>query len=81
MMFLVGVIFFCLLCRRVFKSWMLAVMGSLFLVLQPRIFAHSFYNSIDNFRNPFYPATYQFENEVFSLAYGREKYLVMYRLR
>jgi hypothetical protein len=45
--FFTGVVFFYFLCKRVFKSWKIALTGCLFLVLSPRIFADSFYNSKD----------------------------------
>lgn len=45
--FFIGVVFFYFLCKRVFKSWKIALTGCLFLVLSPRIFADSFYNSKD----------------------------------
>jgi hypothetical protein len=45
--FFIGVLFFYFLCRRVFKSWKIALIGCVFLVLSPRIFADSFYNSKD----------------------------------
>jgi hypothetical protein len=45
--FFTGVLFFYFLCKRVFKSWKVALTGCIFLVLSPRIFADSFYNSKD----------------------------------
>lgn len=45
--FYIGVIFFYFLCKRSFKNWKLALIGCIFLVLSPRIFADSFYNSKD----------------------------------
>lgn len=45
--FFISVIFFYFLCIRCFKSWKLALIGCIFLVLSPRIFADSFYNSKD----------------------------------
>jgi hypothetical protein len=45
--FFTGVIFFYFLCKRVFKSWKIALTGCIFLILSPRIFADSFYNSKD----------------------------------
>lgn len=42
-----GVFFFYLLCNHIFSNWKLCITGCLFLVLSPRIFAHSFYNSKD----------------------------------
>jgi len=46
-LFFVGVLFFYFLCKDRFKSWKLGLLGSLFLILSPRIFAHSFYNPKD----------------------------------
>ena len=48
LLFFMGVWFFYLLCKRRFQSWKMGLLGSLFLVLSPRIFAHSFYNSKDS---------------------------------
>jgi hypothetical protein len=45
--FFISVIFFYYLCKRCFKSWKLSLIGCIFLVLSPRIFADSFYNSKD----------------------------------
>ncbi len=45
--FYIGVIFFYLLCKYRFHSWKIGLLGCLFLILSPRIFAHSFYNSKD----------------------------------
>ncbi len=47
--FYLGVIFFYLLNRYYFNSWKIGLLGSLFLIVSPRIFAHSFYNSRDLF--------------------------------
>ncbi len=47
LLFYTGVFFFYLLCRDRFRSWKIGLLGSLFLILSPRIFAHSFYNSKD----------------------------------
>ena len=47
LMFYIGVYFFYLLCKNHFDSWKIGLLGSLFLILSPRIFAHSFYNSKD----------------------------------
>ncbi len=46
-LFYTSVIFFYFLCRNIFKSWKLGLLGSVFLVLSPRIFADSFYNPKD----------------------------------
>ena len=45
--FYVGVLFFYLLCTRRFNDWRLGLLGCLFLIVTPRIFAHSFYNHKD----------------------------------
>ncbi|MBD3296898.1 MAG: hypothetical protein GF392_05970 [Candidatus Omnitrophica bacterium] len=47
MMFFFGLIFFFLLIRRIFSNPVMPLLGSVFLFLSPRIFAHSFYNSKD----------------------------------
>ena len=47
LLFYTGVLFFYLLCKYKFNSWKIGLLGSLFLILSPRIFAHSFYNSKD----------------------------------
>ena len=47
LLFYAAVFFFYRLCQFHFKSWKVAILGSLFLILHPRIFAHSFYNSVD----------------------------------
>lgn len=44
---LTGLIFFFLLAKKRFNDPYLALVGVLFLLLSPRIFAHSFYNSKD----------------------------------
>ena len=47
LIFFISLIFFFLLLRDRFKSFSLAILGVLFLILSPRIFAQSFYNSKD----------------------------------
>jgi hypothetical protein len=47
LVFYLGVIFFYLLCKRHFNDRGIALLGCLLLVLHPRIFANSFYDSID----------------------------------
>ena len=42
-----GAFFFYLLCRRVFSSVALGLLGALLYMLHPRIFAHGFHNSMD----------------------------------
>lgn len=45
-LFYAGAFFFYLLCKDRF-GWKMGLLGSLFLILSPRVFAHSFYNSKD----------------------------------
>jgi hypothetical protein len=47
LLFFLGVIFFYHLIQDRFKNWKISLLGCLFLILSPRIFAHSFYNSKD----------------------------------
>lgn len=47
LIYCLGVGFFFLLGRKIFASWELGLLGSLMLVLSPRIFAHAFYNPKD----------------------------------
>jgi len=47
LLFWTSVIFFYLTIKSVFKDKWLGILGCLFLILSPRIFAHSFYNSKD----------------------------------
>jgi hypothetical protein len=47
LLFYIGVIFFYHLCKRNFGSRVMGLLGASFLVLSPRIFAQSFYNSSD----------------------------------
>lgn len=47
LLFYISVIFFYFLCKLHFKEKKLALLGCLLLVLHPRIFAHSFYDSVD----------------------------------
>jgi hypothetical protein len=47
LLFFISVIFFYLLCQLHFNSWKWSLLGCLILVLHPRIFANSFYNSVD----------------------------------
>jgi hypothetical protein len=47
LLFYLSVCFFYLLCKLHFKSWRPALLASAFLVLSPRIFADSFYNTVD----------------------------------
>lgn len=47
LLFYLSVIFFYLLCKRSFQSWKIGLVGALFLILSPRIFADAFYNSKD----------------------------------
>lgn len=45
--FFSSVIIFYFLCKKIFSNWKYGLTGCLFLVLSPRIFAESFYNSKD----------------------------------
>lgn len=47
LLFYASIFFFYKLCKHKFKNWKIGLLGSLFLILSPRIFAHSFYNSKD----------------------------------
>ena len=47
LIFFISLFFFFLLLKNRFKSFNLAILGVLFLILSPRIFAQSFYNSKD----------------------------------
>lgn len=47
LLFYTSVIFFYLLCKTWLRSWKLGLLGSLFLIISPRIFADSFSNSKD----------------------------------
>ncbi len=47
LLFYAGMWFFYLLCKRRFRSRKVALLGCVFLLISPRIFAHSFYNSKD----------------------------------
>ncbi|MCL5072518.1 MAG: hypothetical protein M1308_16740 [Actinobacteria bacterium] len=42
-----GVVVFYFLCKKRFRSWKAGLLGSIFLILSPRIFSESFYNSKD----------------------------------
>ena len=45
--FVFSVFIFFLIGKKVFKDWKIGLLGSLFLIISPRIFAHSFYNPKD----------------------------------
>jgi len=47
LLFCAGVFFFYLLCKRLFGDWRAALLGCLFLAINPRVFAHAFFNSVD----------------------------------
>jgi hypothetical protein len=54
-----GTVFFFLLLERIFTDWRIALLGTLFLIISPRIFADSFYNSKDGvFLSVCIPAAY-----------------------
>ena len=45
--FFTSVYFFFLLVKKRYNSWTFGILGSLFLIMSPRIFANSFYNNKD----------------------------------
>jgi hypothetical protein len=45
--FAFSVFVFFLIGKKIFKDWRFGLLGSLFLIISPRIFAHSFYNPKD----------------------------------
>ena len=45
--FACSVFIFYLIGKKIFKDWKLGLLGALFLIISPRIFAHSFYNPKD----------------------------------
>ncbi|MFC2169762.1 hypothetical protein ACFLRM_04265 [Acidobacteriota bacterium] len=47
LLFYISVWFFYLLCKDHFGRWEVGLLGSFFLIISPRIYAHSFYNSKD----------------------------------
>ena len=47
LIFFISLIYFYLILKNRFKSYLLAILGILLLILSPRIFAQSFYNSKD----------------------------------
>jgi hypothetical protein len=45
--FVFSVFIFFLIGKKLFKDWKIGLLGALFLIISPRIFAHSFYNPKD----------------------------------
>ncbi len=45
--FAFSVFIFFLIGKKIFKDWKIGLLGALFLIISPRIFAHSFYNPKD----------------------------------
>ena len=45
--FFTSVYFFFLLVKKRYNSWLIGIVGATFLIISPRIFANSFYNSKD----------------------------------
>jgi hypothetical protein len=45
--FALSVFIFFLIGKKIFKDWKIGLLGALFLIISPRIFAHSFYNPKD----------------------------------
>lgn len=56
--FFTGVIFFYLICLRRFKNKYIALLGSSFLILTPRLFSDAFYNSKDAVLLSFFTITF-----------------------
>ena len=47
LLFCIAMGFFYLLCKHIFQSWKIGLLGIVFLAISPRIFAHAFFNSVD----------------------------------
>ena len=47
--FYISLIFYFKIFQKIFRNWMISLLGVLFLLLSPRIFAESFYNNKDIF--------------------------------
>jgi len=47
LIFFISVCFFFQIIKQRYNSWMIGILGAAFLILSPRIFANSFYNSKD----------------------------------
>jgi len=47
LLFCIGLFFFYKICEKEFKNWKIGILGCIFLILSPRIFADSFYNPKD----------------------------------
>ena len=47
LLFFISVYFFYLIIKNRYNSWFLGIVGALFLIISPRIFAESFYNNKD----------------------------------
>jgi hypothetical protein len=45
--FVLAVFIFFLVGKKIFKDWKMGLLGTMFLIISPRIFAHSFYNPKD----------------------------------
>lgn len=58
--FFIGVIFFYLLCRHIWKNTYIALLGATILILTPRLFADQFYNSKDTVFLAFFVVTFYF---------------------
>ncbi len=47
LLYFMGAVIFYFLCLRHFNNWKLALLGVVLLILNPRTFSHSFYNTVD----------------------------------
>lgn len=47
LLFCIAMGFFYLLCKHIFQSWKIGLLAIVFLAITPRIFAHTFFNSVD----------------------------------
>jgi len=47
LLFFVSTLCFYALCKRIFDDWRFGILGALFLIASPRIFAHAFFNPKD----------------------------------
>ena len=45
--FFISVYFFYLLAKKRYNSWLIGILGAMFLIVSPKIFANSFYNNKD----------------------------------
>jgi hypothetical protein len=78
LVFLTAAYCFYLLCQRRFNNWKLSLLGSALLLLHPRIFAHSFYNSADiSFLSAFIVSIYAMIRYLESTTLSRSIFLAV----